>query len=61
VFITTSDFTKDAREYVNRIGKRIVLIDGDELAQFLIDFNIGVTARKTYVVKRVDEDYFAEE
>ncbi|MFQ3566807.1 MAG: restriction endonuclease [Aggregatilineales bacterium] len=61
VFITTSDFTRDAREYVDRIGKRIVLIDGEQLAEMMIDFNIGITARRTYVVKRIDEDYFSEE
>jgi restriction system protein len=61
VFITTSDFTRDARDFVGRIGKRIVLIDGEELAQLLIDFNIGVSARKTYVIKKIDEDYFSDE
>ena len=61
IFITTSDFTHGARDFVERIGKRIVLIDGETLAQLMIDFDIGVTARKTYVIKRVDEDYFSEE
>lgn len=61
VFITTSDFTKDARDFVGRIGKRIILIDGQELAQLMIDFDVGVNVRKTYVVKRIDEDYFSEE
>lgn len=61
VFITTSDFTREARDFVERTSKRIVLIDGQRLAQLMIDYNIGVTARKTYVIKRVDEDYFSEE
>lgn len=61
IFITTSDFTREAREFVSRIGKRVVLIDGNELAQLLIDYNIGVNSKQTYVIKRIDEDYFSEE
>jgi restriction system protein len=61
VFITTSEFTRDARDYAGRIGKRIVLIDGGELAQLMFDFNVGIVARTTYVVKRIDEDYFSTE
>ncbi|HRE49654.1 MAG TPA: restriction endonuclease [Aggregatilineales bacterium] len=61
VFITTSQFTREAQDYVARSSKRIVLIDGEELAQLMIDFNVGVAARKTYVIKRIDEDYFSEE
>jgi restriction system protein len=61
VFITTSDFTRDARDFVERIGKRIVLIDGERLAGLMIDFNVGVTARETYVIKKIDEDYFSGE
>jgi restriction system protein len=58
VFITTSDFTKDARDFVNRIGKRIILINGEDLAQYMIDYDIGVKNRTTYVIKKLDEDYF---
>lgn len=61
IFITTSDFTRDARDYVSRISKRIILIDGNELAQLMIEYNVGVTPRKTYIVKKIDEDYFSEE
>jgi restriction system protein len=60
VFITTSEFTRDAREFVSRIGKRIVLIDGSELAQFMIDFGIGVVVREVYEIKKIDEEYFSE-
>lgn len=60
IFITTSDFTRDARDFVERIGKRIILIDGAKLADLLIDFNVGVGTRKTYVVKKIDEDYFTD-
>lgn len=61
VFITTSQFTKEAREYVQRIEKKIVLIDGEELAQFMIEFGVGVTEGETYKVKKLDHDYFEEE
>jgi restriction system protein len=60
VFITTSYFTKDAIDYVSRTEKKIVLIDGEQLAQLMIDFGVGVAERATYVVKRIDEDYFTE-
>lgn len=60
VFITTSDFSKDAREYVTRIEKKIVLIDGELLAQLMIDYVVGVKEVATYVVKELDRDYFDE-
>ena len=58
VFITTSDFTKDAYDYVSRIEKKIVLISGQQLAEYLIDYGIGVSDVATYKVKRINEDYF---
>ncbi|HEY0712206.1 MAG TPA: restriction endonuclease [Polyangia bacterium] len=61
VFITTSTFSAEAREYVSRIEKKIVLVDGVELANLMIDFDIGVNRVSTYEVKRVDTDYFSEE
>jgi restriction system protein len=61
VFITTSTFSSDAREYVSRIEKKIVLIDGVQLASLLIDFNIGVSTVNMYEMKKVDSDYFSEE
>jgi restriction system protein len=61
VFITTSDFTPDAREYVKRIEKKIVLIDGRQLAELMIDHDVGVTVAHTYKLKRLDSDYFEEE
>ena len=60
VFITTSTFTRDARDYVTRIEKRIVLVDGEQLAQLMIDHGVGVADVTTYQVKRVDADYFGE-
>lgn len=60
VLITTSRFSRDAEEYVQRIEKRIVLIDGERIAQYMLDFGIGVTEVATYTVQRVDLDYFGE-
>ncbi|MBO9308594.1 MAG: restriction endonuclease [Chloroflexi bacterium] len=59
VLITTSSFTDDARRYVERIEKKIVLIDGEQLAQYMIDFNVGVAEERRYVIKRLDENYFS--
>jgi restriction system protein len=61
VLITTSQFTQDARDYVNRIEKKIVLIDGNQLAQLMIDHGIGVAEVANYTVKKIDLDYFGEE
>jgi restriction system protein len=61
VFLTTSDFSSAAREYVSRIDSKIVLIDGYTLAQLMIDFGIGVTGVATYELKRIDMDYFTGE
>lgn len=61
VMITTSQFTSDAKAFVGKIEKKIVLIDGAMLAQLLIDHGIGVTTVSTYAIRRVDADYFDEE
>lgn len=61
IFITTSDFSQSAYEYASAIDSKIILIDGQRLAQFMIDFNVGVTTEATYELKRIDTDYFAEE
>jgi restriction system protein len=60
VFITTSKFSSEAREYVKRTEKRIVLIDGEQLAQLMIEHGVGVTDVASYVVKKIDSDYFNE-
>ena len=59
IFITTSDFTKSAKDY-DAAGFKIILIDGKRLAQLMIDHNVGVSTVKTYEIKRVDSDYFIE-
>ena len=61
IFITTSDFSKEAIEYASRIDSKIVLIDGETLWNLLVDFGIGVSTVASYEVKRIDNDYFDEE
>jgi len=60
VFITTSDFTKDARDYVSKIDVKIILIDGELLASLMVDHNVGVSTVGQYEVKKLDSDYFDE-
>jgi len=61
IFITTASFSREAVDYASRIENKIVLIDGERLAQLMIDHNLGVSPMATYEVKRIDSDYFAEE
>ena len=62
IFITTSNFSKDALDYANHNkNPKIVLIDGEHLAQLMIDNNIGVSRVVSYDIKKVDSDYFVEE
>lgn len=61
VLITTSSFSKDAQDYVGNIEKKIVLVDGERLAELMIAHNIGVTLARSYDIKRVDSDFFAED
>lgn len=61
VFVTTSSFSPAAEKYVNKSPKRIVLIDGNQLAHYLIDFSVGVRIGKSYDIKHIDEDYFDPE
>lgn len=61
VFITTSAFTRGARDFANGIESRIILIDGEMLADLMIDYNIGVNGISSYELKRIDGDYFAVE
>jgi restriction system protein len=61
IFITTSSFSKEALDYVAKIENKIVLIDGEELANLMIEYGIGVTTAARYEIRRVDQDYFLEE
>ncbi len=60
IFITTSEFSRDAHEYVSRIDSKIVLIDGKALSRLMIDFGVGVTTVASYDVKKIDSDYFTD-
>ena len=61
VFLTTSTFSRDAIEYADTIETKVVLIDGRRLADLMIKHNVGCTPSQTFVVKRLDSDYFSEE
>lgn len=60
IFITTSNFPKGAYEYVNSIEHKIILIDGKELAELMIEHNVGLSVRNIFEIKRIDLDYFEE-
>ena len=61
VFVTTSYFTKGAKEYAERVPQRIVLIDGEELASLMIRYGVGVRSERSVEIKRLDTDYFEDE
>ena len=61
IFITTSNFTKDASEYVLNIESKIILIDGERLAELMIENNVGVSSIGSYKIKKIDSDYFFDE
>ena len=58
VFITTAWFSREAESYVERLRQRVVLIDGEQLADLMIEHGVGVTTARSYEIKRIDEDYF---
>ncbi len=60
VFVTTSDFSKDAHDYLTRVQHRVVLINGQRLARLMIQHGVGVRVRQTYRIQSIDEDYFAD-
>ena len=61
VFITTSKFSAGAIEFTKYLPQPVILIDGEKLVQLMIEYNVGVTTRQTYEVKRLDLDYFSED
>jgi restriction system protein len=61
VFLTTSTFSRDAKEYVTHVDSNVVLIDGATLSRLMLDFDLGVSTVANYAVKRIDSDYFEEE
>jgi restriction system protein len=61
IFITTSNFSREAHDFASNIETKIILIDGEQLTQLMIDHNIGVSPSVTYETKKIDVDYFTEE
>lgn len=61
VFMTTSGFTREAKEFAGFIDNRIVLIDGEQLTNLMIEYNLGVTTVAVYEEKKIDVDYFSED
>ena len=61
VFITTSRFSEEALDYVGQIDPKVVLLDGADLVQLMIDHGVGVSSAETYEVKKVDTDFFIED
>jgi len=61
VFITTSGFSKEAIEYADNVTPRVILVDGKELAELMIDHDVGVSVARTFRLKRLDLDYFASD
>jgi restriction system protein len=60
VFVTTSYFPESAAQFVDRVSKRVILIDGPELARLMIKHNVGIRVKDAYEIKKIDEDYFVE-
>jgi restriction system protein len=61
IFITTSTFSKDAKEYADALESKVILIDGAQLAELMFDYGVGVATVNSYVVKRIDSDFFEDE
>ena len=61
IFLTTSSFSRDAYDFASRIDSKIVLMDGETVAQLMIDYGVGVNTVATYELKRIDSDYFSGE
>jgi restriction system protein len=61
VFVTTSSFSQKARAFVEHLTQRVILIDGQDLADLMIEHDVGVRSYRVVAFKRLDEDFFAEE
>ena len=60
IFITTSTYSKEAKDFASKIDTKIILIDGPMLAKLMFDHGVGVSVNTVYEVKKVDTDYFDE-
>ncbi|MES3047152.1 restriction endonuclease [Sphingomonas faeni] len=61
VFVTTSTFSTPATDYVRHLPQRVILIDGERLAELLVEYGVGVRISRSIAVKRIDEDFFSDE
>jgi restriction system protein len=61
IFITTSTFSKEARDYADALESKVILIDGAQLSELMFDYGVGVAMVNSYVVKRIDSDFFEDE
>lgn len=61
VFVTTSAFSREARDYVGKLQQRVILIDGRQLTELMIEHNVGVRVSRAIEFKRLDEDFFSED
>ena len=61
LYCTTTRYTNEAIAYAKQMDVKIILIDGEDLAQYMIDNNLGVSIQSTYEIKKIDSDYFEEE
>ncbi len=61
IFITTSYFSSEAKDYVQNIDSKIILIDGEELSSLMLESNTGVSTESKYELKKIDMDYFIED
>lgn len=61
VFVTTSSFSKQAKDYAAGLQQRVILIDGQRLTDLMIEFDVGVRVTRSFVLKKVDEDFFGAE
>jgi restriction system protein len=60
IFVTTSDFSKEAYDYASRIDSKVILLDGVKIAQYMFDRNVGVSISAVYEIKKIDNDYFVD-
>lgn len=61
VFVTTSTFSQQARDFVKHLSQRVILIDGQRLTDLMIEHDVGVRTSRAIAFKRLDEDFFTEE
>ncbi len=61
IFITTSGYNDNAIEYAKTVPQKVILIDGQRLAELMVEHNVGVSTENTIEIKRIDSDYFVED